>query len=210
MSDQPRQRVHDLIDPERLKAIEYAYGRGLGYARSVLGLSLPDAEDAVNQAALVALKQIENYRERPGVPFTAWFLRILTNFVFSEHRARRRRERHADKAAEAMSSPYEPTIDLQLANARAARRRDDFLAELPTTIRVFFENWCLQRDGELDRDEAAALLGYTLEQYEAAKKRCRREIKSAATRLGLNPEELYSVLPRAAGSARGGHGDEGV
>lgn len=210
MSDQEQPRVRDHIAPERVRDLEYAYGRALAYAVKVLGLSKPDAEDAVNEAACLALNQIANFRERPGSTFTAWFLVILTNIVFSTHRKRVRRDRKSHRAADATTPFPEIAVDVRLANVRAEHRRDDLLDELSDTDRLFFEIWALQRAREIDRDEASGYLGVTMEQYEAAKSRCRTAVKRAAKRLKLCPEELYSIRPKAAGSAHGGHGEEEV
>jgi DNA-directed RNA polymerase specialized sigma24 family protein len=210
MSAQEQLQVRDLVDPARIKDLEYAYGRALTYAVKILRLSKADAEDAVNESACLALNTISNYRERPGATFLAWFVVILRNFVFSTYRKQVRHERKSHRAADATTPLPEPAIDIQTANARAAQRRDDLLDELSDADRLFFEVWALQRSREIDRDEAANFLGLTMEQYEAAKLRCRTAVKRAAKRVNLRPEELYSIRPRAAGSAHGGHGEEEV
>jgi RNA polymerase sigma-70 factor (ECF subfamily) len=48
-----------------------------------------DAEDLVQEAALLAFRAIDSFE--PGTNFKAWFLKILTNCHFARHRREKRR-----------------------------------------------------------------------------------------------------------------------
>jgi RNA polymerase sigma-70 factor (ECF subfamily) len=67
-----------LLEP----ILELAYG--VAYR---LTKSSPDAEDLVQEAALLAYKAFNQYQ--PGTNFKAWYLRILTNCFFAHYRKRK-------------------------------------------------------------------------------------------------------------------------
>lgn len=209
MSDDDTPRVRDLLSPQQRDSLKYAYGRMLGFAHGVLGLDKHQAEDVVQAATLRAIERIGRYTERPGVPFVSWLNKVLLNLVRDEHRNRQRQLRLRDLVGDATVPPAATQPDLELANAQATLRRDQLLAALSSDTRTAFEVWVQQNAGYIDRAEAAARLGSSIEQFEAAKKRVRREVESVMERLGLAPNDLLSELPIAANArpARG-HGEE--
>jgi RNA polymerase sigma-70 factor (ECF subfamily) len=62
--------------------------RAFGLALNLLG-DRAEAEDAVQEAALLAFKNFKSFE--PGTNFKAWFFRILVNWCFGRHRQRKRR-----------------------------------------------------------------------------------------------------------------------
>ncbi len=69
-----------------LPVLSKAYGLALRLTRNPA-----DAEDAVQEAALLATRAFETFTQ--GTNFKAWFLRIVTNCVYAKYR-RTRRELH--------------------------------------------------------------------------------------------------------------------
>jgi RNA polymerase sigma-70 factor (ECF subfamily) len=62
--------------------------RAFGLALNLLG-DRAEAEDAVQEAALLAFKNLQTFE--PGTNFKAWFFRILVNWCFGRYRQRKRR-----------------------------------------------------------------------------------------------------------------------
>ncbi|HWP36719.1 MAG TPA: sigma-70 family RNA polymerase sigma factor [Gemmatimonadales bacterium] len=62
--------------------------KAFGLALNLLG-DRAEAEDAVQEAALLAFKNFKSFE--PGTNFKAWFFRILVNWCFGRHRQRKRR-----------------------------------------------------------------------------------------------------------------------
>jgi RNA polymerase sigma-70 factor (ECF subfamily) len=62
--------------------------RAFGLALNLLG-DRAEAEDAVQEAALLAFKNFKSFE--PGTNFKAWFFRILVNWCYGRHRQRKRR-----------------------------------------------------------------------------------------------------------------------
>lgn len=200
MSGDDSRTVRDLLNAQQREDLKYAYGRALGYARGVLKLEKWHAEEVVQAAALRAIERINSYRSRPGVPFTAWLNRVLQNLVRDEHRHRKRTERLRDLAGDATTPSALAAADLQMINAQAKLRRDQILARLRPDTRIVFETWAEQHAGHFNRSEAAARLGYSLEEFEAAKKRVRREVENAMEALALTVDDIRSQLPMVANS----------
>lgn len=75
---------HDWAFEDLLVGVlDQAYGTALRLTGSV-----PEAEDLVQEAALLAQRGFPGFR--PGSNFRAWFYRILLNRFYSDHRRRRR------------------------------------------------------------------------------------------------------------------------
>jgi RNA polymerase sigma-70 factor, ECF subfamily len=68
-------RFEQLLQP----IVGMAYGTAVRLTRS-----RTDAEDLVQDAALLAFKAFDSFE--PGTNFKAWFFRILTNAFYSRHR----------------------------------------------------------------------------------------------------------------------------
>jgi RNA polymerase sigma-70 factor (ECF subfamily) len=68
-------RFEQLLQP----IVGVAYGTAVRLTRS-----RTDAEDLVQDAALLAFKAFDSFE--PGTNFKAWFFRILTNAFYSRHR----------------------------------------------------------------------------------------------------------------------------
>lgn len=210
MSQRPHGQIRDLLTPSQRQDLEYAYGRALVFAVKVLRLNKADADDVVGDAAVRAIERLDKYQPRPGVPFLSWFRRVLVNLVQDEHRRRERTERLRDPAADATTPAAPVPPDLNMANAQASLRRDQLLAELPRDIRTVFEVWAEQRARVIDREVAAERLGYSIAEYEAAKKRVEREVLRTMDRLGLRLEDVRSVMPSVASATATRHrGEEG-
>lgn len=212
MTQQRQRRIRDLLNPRQRQDLEYAYSRALGYALKSLRLSAADAEDIVAAALVRAMERLDKYVPRPDVPFTAWFQKVLLNLVRDEHRNRQRAERLRDLAANAAAPASPRPPDLRIMNAQARACRDRLVAELPPDLRTVLEVWAEQRARLVARDVAAERLGCSISEYEAAKKRVRREVEGAMQRLGLRVEDLWSAVPRVSGghSARGHERERGT
>jgi RNA polymerase sigma factor (sigma-70 family) len=198
-----RTRVADLIPSDRLEDLRYAYGRARGYACAKLRLDGAAARDVVDRAMLRAIERLDQFQERPGKTFDAWFRKILTNFVRDEHRHRERTQRLRDAVDTATRPPTIPPPDVLLINAQAKMRRDQIVSQLSQANRIVFEVWAQQNAGYIDRTEAASRLGMTIEQYEAAKKRVETAVENAMKRLRFQKEDLWSEMPVAAGANSG-------
>jgi RNA polymerase sigma factor (sigma-70 family) len=191
------------LTPQQQENLKYAYGRALAYACGELHLSKWDAEDVVQAAALRAIESMSAYEDRPGVPFVAWLKKILLNLVRDEARHRERVRLLQGHVADAMAPVPAVGSDLQLANARARGRRDQVLASLTPGGRAILEVCVHQDAGRIDRVEAAARLGCTKADFDAAKKRLAREIEHVMERLGFSPDDLVSELPLVASAGSG-------
>ena len=66
-----------------LPLLDSAYGTALHLTRNG-----PDAEDLVQEAALLACRGFKSYEQ--GTNFKAWFFRVLTNAFYSRYRKRKR------------------------------------------------------------------------------------------------------------------------
>lgn len=185
-------RVGDLLNAQQKTDLKYAYGRALAFARGRLKLPLSEAEELVAAAMVRAIPRIKQFKHRPGVPFLAWFRRVLLNLLFDEHRHLKRAERLKDLARDALTPSPLPSADAAIANERAKQNRDRLINELPEDLRETFQLWVQQYEGRLDRSEAAARLGCSVTSFEAQKKRVRREMNKAMAHLGLRAEDLWS------------------
>ena len=86
-------RFEQLLQP----IVGMAYGTAVRLTRSQA-----DAEDLIQDAALLAFKAFDSFE--PGTNFKAWFFRILTNAFYSRHR----KEKHdrANISTEDLPSHY--------------------------------------------------------------------------------------------------------
>jgi RNA polymerase sigma-70 factor, ECF subfamily len=71
-------RFEQLLQP----IVGMAYGTAVRLTRSQA-----DAEDLIQDAALLAFKAFDSFE--PGTNFKAWFFRILTNAFYSRHRKKK-------------------------------------------------------------------------------------------------------------------------
>lgn len=198
--------VRTCLTQQQRTDLKYAYERAMAYARGVLKLEKRDAEDVVQAASLRALERIAEYEPRLGaLPFVAWLKTITLNLVRDEHRKREREDRLKGDARDATTSDAPGLPDLDLANARAKVSRDRVLAMLTERARAVFEVWVQTHAGHFNRAEASQRLGCSIDEFEAAKKRVRRELEDVMKRLDLTTHDLMSELPRVAnaGPTRG-------
>ena len=103
-----------------------------------------DAEDAVQQAAVLACRSFDSFEQ--GSNFRAWFLRIVTNVCLSDYRRRRRSPvaRSLDEptgegeltAGEMIAGPSADRPDLGLVQRLDAAQISAALAALPLEYRT--------------------------------------------------------------------------
>jgi RNA polymerase sigma factor (sigma-70 family) len=198
MGNHPERRVRDLLTPQQKQDLEYAYGRALAVARR-FGLSQPDAEDVVGVATLRAIERIGQYQPRLGIPFLAWFRRLLARCVMDEFRSHKRAKALLTSSDDALLPVAQLDPDERIANAEAAARRAAIVSALTPELREVFDRWIDQHEGRIDGKRAAELLGCTLPQYEAKKHRVRRRIEKTMERLRLSPRDLWSRATSTTG-----------
>lgn len=85
--------------------------RAYGFAYS-LTHDRPDAEDLVQEAALLAFKAFAQFR--PGTNFKAWFYKILVNCFYGQHRKQRRQSETVDLESLPSLYLYGKTAELGL------------------------------------------------------------------------------------------------
>jgi len=111
-----------LLEP----VLDAAFGIALRYTRS-----RPDAEDLVQEAALLACRGFHTFT--PGSNFRAWFHRILTNCFYTRYRKERRQGAELDLEETSELYLYEESVALGLhAQTRdpAAQVMDKLTGEL--------------------------------------------------------------------------------
>lgn len=112
-------RRGDAAALERLLAPHLSHA--LAVARRITG-STGDAEDLVQDACLRAIEQL--HRFTPGRPFGPWFLRLLMNLGFNQHKA------SLVRATEPLEETHHPSRSDPLAEAEASDFRGRFAAAI--------------------------------------------------------------------------------
>jgi DNA-directed RNA polymerase specialized sigma24 family protein len=123
------------------------------------------------------------------------------NLFLDECRQRQVAERLQHEAQGATSAPEPDPPDNRFSNLDAAARREQLLAALTQDAREVFKVWVEQHAGHFSRAEAASRLNCSIDDFEAAKKRVRREIENLMERLHWLPGDLMSELPLVANSS---------
>ncbi|MDH3497555.1 MAG: sigma-70 family RNA polymerase sigma factor [Gemmatimonadota bacterium] len=174
-----------------------------GIAMSLVG-NAADAEDAVQDAALRALRGFDSFQ--PGTNFKAWFYKILTNCCFGRHRQEKRRPAAVDLddvpdlylyARTAASGLHTVSSDpaallmekMSLEQVRAA------IDALPAEYRVVATMFFLD---DLTYEEIADMLGIPVGTVRSRLHRGRRMLQKA---LWLIAEEAGIVQELSRGSA---------
>ena len=200
MDDNPPEGPpRDLIRSEFRNNYRYIHDRLFGFARAK-GFSDADAADLVHEALLRALARERQYSEQPGTPLLAWLLAIARNALIDGMRKRAlertflgEQHRHDAVRPEPPAATDEPFL-----KDEARQRRARLLAELTKEEREVFYAWMKQHEKIATGAEAAASVGLSLQQFEAAKKRLRRTIGHALQRLGMTTDDLRSPDRHAA------------
>lgn len=118
-------------DQEALGALVTRYaGSVRRVTRAILG-NVADAEDAAQDALLLALVKLDQYDRRR--PFGPWLMRIVTNAAID--RRRRRRVRATGELEESLRDAG-PLPDTQVERRALGERLETALAELPEHYRT--------------------------------------------------------------------------
>lgn len=155
-----------------------------------LGASVEEAEDVVQEALLVAVRD-PSWHDARRAQLVTVLARVVKNRLIDRWRHRSVKERYAGRLrliqdTDAFVAPDQP---MALQDARSARRA--LLAGLRPEERAVFRAWLRQRGGELDGPGAAETLGLSYSAYEAAKKRLRRRCRAILAELGLDAADLF-------------------
>lgn len=156
-----------------------------------LGASVEEAEDVVQEAILVAVRD-PSWHDRQRASLVTALGTVVRNKLTDRWRHDTMRSRKAPHLrlvhGESPSLPDRPLVE---AGARARRRA--FLAALTPEERGLFRLWLRQRSGELDGPGAAREAGLSYRSYEAAKKRLRRRCRALLDELGLDAGDLFDA-----------------
>lgn len=148
-----RERFEEIVARQQRRASRIAFY----YLRDAA-----DADEAVQDAFVKAFIRLDSFRE--GLPFQAWFTRILVNGCLDRLKARKRRDRWLFQGASAAPGAGDPLADRPSAapspeEALLARERRDRLARalerLPGRQRDVFV--LSHYDGQSTRDVAAVV-----------------------------------------------------
>lgn len=149
-----------------------------------------DAEDAVQQAALLAWRGFARFET--GTNFRAWFLRIVTNVCRSEYRRVRRAPNRlslddpdmadAVPGAELAADRNPPAADETYINALDSREIADALAALPEEYRTVCTLYFIE---ELAYQEIAEIIGRPVGTVRSRLHRGRRLLKQALLALAV-------------------------
>jgi RNA polymerase sigma-70 factor, ECF subfamily len=130
-----------------------------------LARSQPDAEDLVQEAALLAFRAFASFE--PGTNFRAWFFKILTNCYFSKRRREKSRPVTSDlddtpdlylyaRSAEAGFPTQGPDPAAQLLDQLGTERVVGAINRLPEEYRVVSTLYFME---DLSYEEIAQVLG---------------------------------------------------
>jgi RNA polymerase sigma-70 factor (ECF subfamily) len=186
-----------LLEP----ILELAYG--VAYR---LTKSSADAEDLVQEAALLAYKAFNQYQ--PGTNFKAWYLRILTNCFFAHYRKRKRAPHLVDlddasplhlyiqTAGAGLQGPPEDPAALVIGRL-GEEQVAEAVASLPEEFRVVCTLYFMQ---EASYQEIAQALGCPVGTVRSRLHRGRRMLQKT---LWAVAEEHGIVAAMVAGKAGG-------
>lgn len=153
------------------------------------GASLEEAEDAVQEAILVVVRQ-PGWHDRDRASLRTALGVVVRNRLTDRWRHQQMHSRKAPALRVVQPGELEaPDVHLDKEDARTRRRA--FLAALTPDERRLFRIWMRQRAGELRGPAAAQELGQSVRAFEAAKKRLRRRCRAVLSELGLGPQDLF-------------------
>lgn len=165
--------------------------------------NLADAEDVAQEACLRAWKHRQRYFQREDAKVVGWLVSVAKRIVIDRARARRSQLQRGEAAV-----PDEqlrlaiPNGEVSLGRARAAHGLRRVLDGLDEVDRGFLGVWAEQRQRNVSREVAAEEMNMTMSEYEAAKKRLRRQVKVVAEQLGVDVSVVLWADEPSVGSGQ--------
>ena len=182
--------AHDGEDAELCRVLGSLYPEVVNFACS-LTHNLADAEDVAQDACLRAWDGRRRYFQRADANVGGWLLRVARNIVIDRVRQRHAISKKADGALPGEQLRLRiPDPEAVLALDEGSDKFARVLAALDYVDRAFLAVWAEQAEGDGSREDAAEELGFTMAEYEAAKKRLKRRLDAVVVKLGISFDEF--------------------
>lgn len=143
-----------------------------------------EAEDVVQEAFLKLWDKPDSYKPRPGVKFTSWFYRVVSNAALDRVRKRKRvavNSDYVDYVADDRAGQDSALIEQHRRDALEAA-----IAALPDKQKMAL-NLCFYEG--VSNKEAAAIIGVKVKALESLLMRAKSNIKDHIKRAGLWDDE---------------------